>query len=96
MSSPTKNHNKANASPGEGGSLKDHRSLIEASTLFRVLSAESVEVRRLKWLESEKAGRDIGFDRAVTSWVTHHCGAWRAARKKDAGRDDALTRCDCS
>jgi hypothetical protein len=30
------------------------------------------EVDRYKWLESEKAGHDIGWDRAWTQWMTNH------------------------
>jgi len=40
------------------------------------------EINRYKWLESEKAGADIGFERAAGEWIntyskqyfTHHPG----------------------
>lgn len=50
------------------------------STLFRELMAEREEILRHKWLESEKAGTDIGFDRALFDWVRHHRAGWRRAR----------------
>lgn len=34
------------------------------------------EVRRHKWLESEKAGHDIGGNKAALDWIEHHYDAW--------------------
>jgi hypothetical protein len=33
-----------------------------------------------KWIESEKAGHDIGFERALTDWIIKHRSSWRKAR----------------
>ena len=30
------------------------------------------EINRYKWLESEKAGSDIGFERASREWINAH------------------------
>ena len=30
------------------------------------------EINRYKWCESEKAGADIGFERASREWINHH------------------------
>jgi len=38
--------------------------------------AEREEILRHKWLESEKAGRDIGSDQALKSWVHCHRSGW--------------------
>ena len=46
------------------------------STLFRQLSLESEEIRKLKWIESEKANIDIGLNRAIILWVTKHRSKW--------------------
>jgi hypothetical protein len=43
--------------------------LLERSSLFREFLAERAEILRNKWLESEKAGRDIGFEQALASWL---------------------------
>ena len=32
-------------------------------------------------LESEKAGHDIGFERALTDWIVKHRSKWRRARQ---------------
>jgi len=52
---------------------------FKKTRLFQVLYAEKAEILRHKWLESEKAGRDIGFDSAVIDWSVNHRTAWRRA-----------------
>lgn len=39
--------------------------------------AERDEILRHKWLESEKAGYDVGFELALIDWIRHHRTAWR-------------------
>jgi len=38
------------------------------------------EIDRYKWLESEKLGRDIGFDKAAEEWINRCSGEWFRAR----------------
>jgi hypothetical protein len=47
--------------------------------LYQAFCAEKAEILRHKWIESEKAGRDIGFEVALTDWCVHHRTAWRRA-----------------
>lgn len=54
--------------------------LVVRSLLYRGFLAEREEILRHKWLESEKAGRDIGFDQALLSWVICHRANWRNQR----------------
>ncbi len=51
------------------------------ATLYARDLAERDEILRHKWLESEKAGRDIGFEQALVDWVRHHREEWRRARE---------------
>lgn len=51
------------------------------SSLYAEFLAEKEEVLRHKWIESEKAGRDIGFERALLDWIRNHRTAWRAQRR---------------
>ena len=55
--------------------------LVKKSSLYREFQAEREEILRHKWLESEKAGRDIGFDRALTDWIVKHRSKWRKGRQ---------------
>ena len=34
------------------------------------------EILKHKWIESEKAGKDIGFEKALTDWVNKHRVGW--------------------
>jgi hypothetical protein len=56
--------------------------LVKNSSLYREFQAEREEILRHKWLESEKAGHDIGFERALTDWIVKHRTKWRKARQE--------------
>jgi hypothetical protein len=59
---------------------EDHR-LLEGSQFCREFLNERAEILRHKWLESEKAGQDIGFDKALLGWLINHRNAWRASQQ---------------
>ena len=42
--------------------------------------AEEQQVLIHKWLESEKAGYDIGLEKAQESWVEYHKDDWRKSK----------------
>jgi hypothetical protein len=48
--------------------------LLERSLLFRRWQVIKQEIMLHKWYESEKAGYDIGWERASTNWMIHHRG----------------------
>jgi hypothetical protein len=54
--------------------------LLKNSTLYREFQAEREEILKHKWIESEKAGHDIGFERALTDWIIKHRAKWRKSR----------------
>ena len=62
----------------------DARDLLERSALYREFVAEREEIFKHKWIESEKAGRDIGFEAALVSWVVHWRSQWRQTRRRQA------------
>lgn len=49
------------------------------SNLYAFFRRELEEINRHKWLESEKAGRDLGFEWALLDWVRRHRSEWRRA-----------------
>ena len=55
--------------------------LLKRSSLYREFLAEREEILRHKWLESEKAGCDIGFEQALTDWIVKHRAKWRRERQ---------------
>ena len=60
--------------------------LLHRSTLYREFILEREEILKHKWLESERLGYDIGFERALTDWILKHRGAWRRSRQEAAAR----------
>lgn len=55
--------------------------LLRNSSLYREFQAEREEILRHKWIESEKAGHDIGFEQALTDWIVKHRSKWRKSRQ---------------
>jgi hypothetical protein len=55
--------------------------IITRSSLYQEFLAERDEILKHKWLESEKAGYDVGFERALLDWIRKHRDKWRASRK---------------
>lgn len=52
----------------------------ERSSLYQEFLAEREEILRHKWIESEKMGKDIGFERALLDWIRKHRQNWRSNR----------------
>lgn len=52
------------------------------SSLYKEFLAEREEILRHKWIESEKVGTDIGFERALLDWIRKHRDQWRSARRE--------------
>lgn len=59
--------------------------LVKNSSLYREFQAEREEILKHKWIESEKAGYDIGFERALTDWIIKHRSKWRKSRQVAGG-----------
>jgi len=51
--------------------------ILENSALYQQFLKEREEILKHKWIESEKAGQDIGFEKALLSWVFNHREKWR-------------------
>ncbi len=58
--------------------------LVRNSMLYREFLAEREEILRHKWIESEKVGHDIGFERALLDWVMRHRTSWRTTRVRQS------------
>ncbi len=44
--------------------------------------AELQQIMSHKWFVSEKEGRDVGFERALTDWVKTYRQSWRYERNQ--------------
>ena len=56
---------------------------VKNSVLYKEFLAEREEILKHKWIESEKAGADIGFEKALCDWIVKHRSSWRDKRMKE-------------
>ena len=49
------------------------------------------EINRHKWLESEIAGYDIGFEAAAEDWLKKHAHAWIKYQDKSSSQKPSLS-----
>ncbi|MBF0489327.1 MAG: hypothetical protein HQL15_01740 [Candidatus Omnitrophica bacterium] len=61
---------------------------IDAKKLLRDKKVIA-EINRHKWLESEIAGYDIGFEAAAENWLKRHAEAWVRYHTKNSSRKSA-------
>jgi hypothetical protein len=66
-------------------SLKEDQSqFVKNSVLYKEFLAERAEILKHKWIESEKAGKDIGFEKALLDWIVKHRSNWREKRMRES------------
>jgi len=61
--------------------LSTNDTLLKKTTLYREFLAEREEIVAHKWVLSEKAGVDVGFEEALTDWMLKHRSEWRKRRQ---------------
>ena len=66
------------------GAQPDQSAFVKNSVLYKEFLAEREEILKHKWIESEKAGADIGFERALLDWIVKYRSSWREKRMKEA------------
>jgi hypothetical protein len=59
----------------------ENTDLVKNSVLYKEFLAEREEILKHKWIESEKVGHDIGFEKALLDWIVKHRSAWRDKRQ---------------
>lgn len=73
-----KNDNVNDSSAASAG----QQDFAQRSSLYQEFLAEREEILKHKWLESEKKGKDIGFEKALLDWIRKHRENWRRTRSK--------------
>jgi hypothetical protein len=63
--------------------VEENTELVKESLLYKEFLAEREEILRHKWIESEKAGHDIGFEKALLDWIVKHRSSWRSQRQRE-------------
>jgi hypothetical protein len=69
------------ALPSNSSETGGNRDFVKQSSLYQEFLAEREEILKHKWIESERLGYDIGFERALLDWIRKHRDSWRAARR---------------
>ena len=52
--------------------------MTNSKSIYEMFVAMKEEILKHKWIESEKQGRDIGFEDALTDWISKHRVSWCA------------------
>lgn len=61
---------------------EDKKVFADKSSLYQEFLLERDEILKHKWIESEKLGKDIGFERALLDWIRNHRDKWRDSRRQ--------------
>src|SRR5947207_10318241 len=64
-------------------SEEDRSQFVRNSVLYKEFLAERAEILKHKWIESEKGGKDIGFEKALLDWIVKHPSNWREKRMRE-------------
>ena len=72
---------KAPPSENSASAAAKDADLVTNSILYKEFLAEREEILRHKWIESEKAGHDIGFEKALLDWIVRFRSSWRTKRR---------------
>jgi len=62
-------------------SPQGHENMFHMTSLYEEFLSERDEILRHKWIESERVGHDIGFEKALLDWLINHQADWRASRR---------------
>ncbi|HSI86650.1 MAG TPA: hypothetical protein VK970_22895 [Candidatus Methylacidiphilales bacterium] len=66
--------------------LREQDGFYKKTALYQEFLAERDEILKHKWIESEKAGCDIGWEKALLDWIVRHRSAWRNSRRRNSDR----------
>ena len=50
--------------------------VLSATKLYQHFALMREEILKHKWCESEKAGKDVGFEYALLNWIVKHKDNW--------------------
>ena len=67
---------------GDNQEKEKKKVFADKSSLYQEFLLERDEILKHKWIESEKLGKDIGFERALLDWIRNHRDKWRDSRRQ--------------
>ncbi|NBW56786.1 DUF4032 domain-containing protein [bacterium] len=51
--------------------------ILSATAVYKHFTAMREEILKHKWFESERAGKDVGFEYALVNWISRYRSDWR-------------------
>ena len=54
---------------------------LSATKVYEFFTAMRQEILKHKWIESQKANRDVGFEYALLDWIIKYKQSWQARFK---------------
>ncbi|MBN1522688.1 MAG: hypothetical protein JW928_09165 [Candidatus Aureabacteria bacterium] len=60
---------------------------LKKTNLYKEFVAEKEEILKHKWIESQKAGFDIGYDKAFFDWEIKYYREWKKKRESDKTKE---------
>ena len=66
--------------------LSHHAEAWRTARMRKMLEMQRAEINRYKWIESEKAQRDLGRE-AVFDWINKYAATWREWFEKEFAED---------
>ena len=61
----------------KSGIKNEMDNILKNSALYKEFLREREEILKHKWIESEKANRDVGFEWALLDWNFNYRNGWR-------------------
>ena len=55
--------------------------ILKESSLYQEFMAQREEILKHKWIKSEEAHGDIGFEAALVDWIVNHQAEWQKNRE---------------
>lgn len=68
---------------------------VKESSIYKEFLALREEVNKHKWYESERAGKDIGWSRALLDWTFKFKSKWVKERRSKSRKPSNLIRGLC-
>ena len=61
---------------------------FEEMSVYGRFLAEREEINKHKWIESEKQGYDMGFEKALLDWMKNHRKNWLKTLSRDVPNEN--------
>lgn len=68
--------------PSNSNSENETQGVVYQSKIYQEYCRKRDEILKYKWIESEKAGKDIGMDKAWLQWEAKYYKKWKTSESE--------------